>query len=311
MNNTVVLTPEALKWLGSGFENKTKLSPFSTAPDADFTQAGLDALVKQGIVEEDKTITTGAYAVLETLAAAGKFASVHLSGSCGHVNRTTYWNGDKSVSLDNGGNTISVTPGNQVIGLEVILNEITGVNRLMSSDFSAVFDHRSALVFAGLFDLYRMATMRFYADDKPEPDGFSVRDVSEFIGAAEDPKWLTSHIKALNIPKMKITDKEAAAGLKSLAGAGIIAENKDNLFKPALDSAELAANFLFIENIVHFKAGSEKDSKINIVERMYLQAGVHDVISVDVSSEKIEISAVSSFDMVDTICKLMTTPPSF
>lgn len=153
--------------------------------------------------------------------------------------------------------------------------------------------------------------MRLYADGTPEPAGFSADNVSTFISTAKEAKWLTSHIKALDIPGMKITEKEAATGLKSLVEAGVIAYAKDNLFKVDFASAELAANFLFIENIVHFKAGSEEDNKIKVVECAYLQAGVHDIISINVSAKGIDISAVSSYNMIENIRLMMTNPPSF
>jgi hypothetical protein len=78
------------------------------------------------------------------------------------------------------------------------------------------------------------------------------------------------------------------------------------------DSAELVAHFLFIENILHFKAGSEnEEGKIFTAECMFLQAGVHDVIMVDAALDKIEISALSSYAMIEYIKRMLTNPPRF
>jgi hypothetical protein len=119
LNNSINLTPSALKWLGSAFEKKSRVSPLSTVSAEDFTQEGLDDLVKQGVVSEDKTMTPEAYALLDILAGAKKFASVQLSGGSGHINRVTYWNGDNSVSLNSKGENFTLTPGNSVDDLEI------------------------------------------------------------------------------------------------------------------------------------------------------------------------------------------------
>lgn len=305
------LTPAALNWLGSAFEKKTKVSPLSTAPSDGFDQAGLDDLVKQGVVAADKTMTNEAYAMLDVLAGATKFASVHLSGGSGHVNRVTYWNGDKTVSLDNHGGSFTVSLGNDASALETVFTEITGSNRIVSANFSGSFDFRTALVFAGLFDLSRRAAVRLYADSTPAPAGFSAAEVSKFASEANNARWLTSHLKALPIRGYGATPAEAEASLKSLVSAGVCAAAKDGTYTAAYDSAELAANFLFIENTVRFRAGTETNGSVNAAERMYLQAGIHDTIMVDVSVDKIDINSTSSFAMIDNIKQMMTTPPDF
>jgi hypothetical protein len=312
MNNTISLTPAALNWLGSAFEKKTMVSPLSTAPQEDFTQAGLDSLVKQGVVTAEKTLTTDAYALLDILAGAKKFASVQLSGGSGKVNRVTYWNGGKSVSFDNNGGTFILTPGNNVEGLGTVFQEICGSNRLISSKFSTTFDHRSALVFAGLFDLSRRAAIRLYADGADVPEGFSAAEVGQFVSSTNNARWLTSHIKTLNVKGLSISTEQAAASLKGLAEAAVIGAARSGLYTLAYDSAQLAANFLFIENVIHFRSGSENgDGKLASAECMFLQAGIHDVIMVDLAADKIELSAVSSFAMIEDIKTMLTVPPSF
>ncbi len=305
------LTPAALNWLGSAFETKTKVSPLSTAQADGFDQAGLDDLVKQGVVGPDKTMTTEAYAMLEVLAGATKYASVHLSGGSGHVNRVTYWNGDKTVSLDNTGTMFTVSFGNDASALETLFTEITGSNHIVSSNFSASFDIRTALVFAGLFDLSRRAAIHLYADNTPVPAGFSAAEVGKFVKEANNARWLTSHIKSLPIKGLGATHAEAEASLKKLVAAGVIAAAKDGTYTSAYESAELAANFLFVENTVHFRAGSEQNGTLSAAECMYLQAGIHDVIMMDVAADKIDITSTSSFNMIDNIKQMMTTPVKF
>ncbi len=312
MNKNISLTPAALKWLGLAFDKKTQISPLSTISGNGFTQEGLDSLIKQGVVTEDKTMTPEAYALLEILAGAKQFASVQLSGGSGHVNRITYWNGDKSVSIDTKGDNLTLSPGNNVESLGTVFEEITGSNRLISSNFSGSFDFRSALVFCALLDLSRKAAIRLYADGTDVPEGFTPSEVSQFITGASNARWVTSHLKTLSIPGLGVSPEQAATSLKSLVEAGVIASAKPDLFTPAYDSAQLAANFLFIENVVHFRSGNEKETgRMASAECLYLQAGIHDVIMIDIAADKVEISAVSSRAMIDDIKAMMTVPPVF
>ena len=311
MKDLMNLTPAALNWLGLAFEKKTKVSPLSNAQGDGLTPAGLKELTEQGIITADQMITTEAYALLDILAKATKYASVRLAGSSGQVNRITYWDGDKSVSLDNKGTSFTVTPGNDAAALEVIFNELTGANHITSSDFSGTFDFRSALVFSGLFDLSRRASLRLYADSTAVPDGFSAAEIGKFIAGADNSRWLTSHIKTLNISGLKVSPAETEASLKALAQVKVIAVAPGNLYALAYASAELAARFLVTDNVIHFRCGVEKNGKVEAAECMFLQAGIHDVVMVDIAADKMDISALSSFAMVDNIKRMMTTPPSF
>jgi hypothetical protein len=94
--------------------------------------------------------------------------------------------------------------------------------------------------------------------------------------------------------------------------AGIVDDAQNGLYTLTYASAELAAHFLFVENMVHFRSGCEKeDGSLRSVECMFLQAGLHDIIMVDFAADKVDISAISSFAMIDSIKALMTTPPDF
>jgi hypothetical protein len=305
------LTPAALNWLGSAFGKKTKVSPFANTPNETLTQAGLDDLRKQGVVTAENAMTTEAYALLDILAGATRFASVHLSGGSGQVNRVTYWSGDKIASLDNTGSSLIVSDGNDMTGIEAMFREMTGSNRLVNSTFTGNFDHRSALIFTALLDLSRQAAIRLYVDGTPVPKGFSAAQVSSFAGSANNTRWVTSYLKTLKIPGLTVSKEQAETGLKSLADAGIVRADGGGLYTLAYESAVLAARFLFIENTIHFTAGSENGIKVNIAECLFIQAGIHDAIMIDVSSKGIGITSLSSLAMIDAIKRMMTTPPAF
>lgn len=312
MNNNINLTPAALSWIASGFEKKTVISPYANTPKLELTQEGLDDLIKQGIIDTNKQINAEAYSLLEILAQANKFASIKLTGDSGQLHRVTYWKEDKPVSFDNNGESFVISPGNDITALEIILSEIIGSNRLVSSSFSASFDHKTALVFAAILDLSRIASIRLYADDIEVPTSFSPEDISTFIQKAESTKWLTSHLKSLNIPGLAASIQDVLSCLKSLIENDIVAESNPGLYSVIRASAELAANFLFIENTLHFRAGSTgNDGHVSTSECVFLQAGLHDLIMLDVSAENIEISALSSYAVLEAIKHMMTTSPLF
>jgi hypothetical protein len=274
------------------------------------TEAGLSDLVAKNVVTKDTVLTMEAYALLGILAGATKYASIHFSGDSGQVNRITYWKGDAAASLDNTGGAFTVSVGADTSALEVILKELTGSNHVVSSTFSATLDFRSALAFAAIFDLSRQATMRLYADGIPIPSGFSAASIAGFASEERNARWLTAHLKSLRIPGLAISTTDAEKSLESMAAAGIV-ETTGGVYSLIYDSAQLAARFLFIENTVHFRCGSEDTGEMKVAECVYLQAGLHDTIMVDVAADKLEISAVPSFDMVNDIKRMMMTPPAF
>ena len=111
---------------------------------------------------------------------------------------------------------------------------------------------------------------------------------------------------------MAVSPAKADLCLKNLVKAGVIAARNGGLYTLAYESAELAAHFLFVENNVHFRCGRQNDDgSVAAAECIFLQAGVHDVIMVDIAAGKLEISSLSSYAMIDAIKRMMTTAPSF
>lgn len=185
MTERMLLSPEAITWIGSAFSEKTKISPFTTVQVPGFSETGKSALIEQGIIDRESAVTPESYAMFEVLAGAEAYAGFRLSGAFGNIDKTSYFKGDKVVRIDS-------------------------------------------------------------------------------------------------------------------AGQGLVISTKTE-----------AVNFLIIENVLHVRCGQETNNQIITGEAIFLQAGLHDVLMLDVDAETVEFNSVSTHTMLEYLQSMVLKVPEF
>lgn len=305
------LSPAALCWLGSAFDEKTKLSPFSNLAADGLTAEDQQGLVSQGIIDGANALNPEAYALMECLAKAKAHANVRLSGSFGQVDRTAYFWGDRIVTADYARDHFIIDAGGGTEGITEIISEIAGNSRLVNSNLNARMGIKSAIAFAALLDLTRRHAMTQYAEAGVMPDGFTVSDILTMLERADKHRWLTWFLKTLRLPGASLDRAEVEEALSHLESSPWVLKTGAGYFLTG-EALELASNFLVVENILHLRSGQEDDQgRILGAECVFLQAGLHDVLMLDISADAVEFNAISTAAMLDYVRKVMTSAPVF
>lgn len=310
MADRMVLSPAAITWLGSAFGDKTKISPFTTIQEKGFTEDEKAGLVEQGVIDGESAFSPESYAIFEILAGADAFAGFRLSGAFGNVNKTAYFKGDKTVTIDSAGQELVVSTKTDVDSMVGILNEITGISRLVNSEVNVKMDAKSALAFAALIDVTRKNALSQYAGLGDMPVGYTADKILAMFDHVEGVRWLTAYIKTLRLPYAALSVDELDQALAGLLEAGL-AEKGDYGYRLLGEAYDLATNFLIIENVLHVRCGQETDGKIVTGEALFLQAGLHDVLMLDVDAATVEFNTVSTYTMMEYLQSMMLKAPDF
>lgn len=310
MSARMLLSPEAITWLGSAFNDKTKISPFTAIQMPGFSEADKTSLIEQKVIDQDSALTPESYALFNTLAKAKAYAGFRLSGAFGNVEKTSYFMDGQQVTVDSAGQGLVISGPADVDTMAGVINEITGISRLVNAQMNIKMGPKSALAFTALLDLTRQYALGQYAGLTEMPIGFTTEQIITMARKATDQHWLTAYLKTLRLPGLDLLEEELEAAMAGILQADL-AEKGDDGYRLIGEAHDLAVNFLVIEHVLHVRCGQEKDDGIVTGEGLFLQAGLHDVLMMDVDSETVEFNTVSTYTMLDYMQNMITKSPDF
>lgn len=307
MNFHMQVTPKALTWLGSAFEKKTKISPFTNCVEPGFEEADKAVLVEQGILDEQSAFTPVAYAMLKTLAEADCYAGFRVTGTFGVIDKVVYFSGDNKVYLDNAGDTFTLSESTDVDVMAGLLNEITGISHLVNATLNVQLDCASARVLTALVDLTRQGALVHCSETGHMPAGFTTEAIEKACGLT-GTRWLGAYLKGLRLPNSVLDISAVEQSLKALEEAGLVGRNPAGCFLTR-DAYDFAVNFLIIEHAIHTRVGKLEGEEIRFGEALFLQAGLHDTLMLDSDGKSIEFSSISTSAMVEYLQHMLIQKP--
>lgn len=310
MTERFLLSSAAITWIGSAFSEKTKISPFTTIQAPGFKETDKPGLVEQGVIDQAGAFAPESYAVFEVLAGAEAYAGFRLTGAFGNVDKTSYFKGDKAVTIDSAGQGLVISTKTDVDSMVGILNEITGISRLVNSEVNVKMDATSALVFAALIDITRKNALGQYAGLGDMPVGYAADKIMDMLNKAEGSRWLSTYIRNLRLPKAVLNENELDVAMAALLEANLV-EKGDYGYRLLGEAYDMASNFLIIENVLHVRCGQETNGHIVTGEAIFLQAGLHDVLMLDLDTETVEFNTVSTYTMMEYLQSMMVKAPDF
>ncbi len=305
--------PAALGWLGSAFEEKSRVSPLGRLDPGDFVEEDKTDLVQAGVIDEEGQFTPAWYVAVKQLAEPDAFARIRLSSGPIRAERVVYFRGSER-------DTVSLTPTPDGLridygaGIDSFLLEVaalTGDSSVVNSSFAAELDYGQALVLCALIDLHRLGVLRSWADE--EDYTFSALPADEVLARALDPsprpQALTGVMQSLKGRPEDLTPKQAEACLGSLAELDLLASS-DGGYLPSDELKRLAGNLLIFQGMVHLDAGHvDENGRLEMLETLFVQGGLHDILRIDHGGGSLTLEAVSSAVLLGYIRAMLTTPP--
>lgn len=308
MNFSARLTPAAMTWLGSAFEEKTKISPLETVQVPGFSEADKAALRVQGVLDEKDAFLPDAYTVFNELAEPAGFGGFRIAGGFGLIDKMVYFGKHFPIAVDNAGDALVITANQSPEGLREIMSDIIGSSRLMTSGLEVSMGEKAARIFGALLDLSRRSAMGYYAGISPLRVGFTREEILQFATEETDPRWITGALSRMPMEDRTLSTEELEESLKALEGA-LCVVYQENMVELTGEASVLAANLLVIEQQIDCRIGALRDGQLFRSDAVFLQAGLMDILMIDSGSEGFSFSSVSPQQVMEYLTAIMTQHP--
>lgn len=302
------ISPAAMTWLGSAFDEKTAISPLTTIQVPGFAEEDKKSLEDQGVLDGAGSFTPNAFAVFQELASARRFGGFRISGSFGLIDKMVYFGNRFKVAVDNGADALVITANQPVEGIRDILGDIVGSSRLMNTGLDIHMGEKAALVFASLLDLTRWEALTYYAGEREPQVFFSRERIHDIVNGDQDQRWIVGHLKRMPLEGLPVTTEDIAASLAALEEAGVVTLNPEGAALSG-DAAAVAGNLLILEQQVFCTAGEIKGSEVYRSDALFLQGGLLDILMLDSGAAGIGFTSVSPAQMNQMLESIMTQPP--
>ncbi|WP_418791264.1 hypothetical protein [Phosphitispora sp. TUW77] len=142
------------------------------------------------------------------------------------------------------------------------------------------------------------------------PVGYVGEEILLMFNKAEGSRWLTSYIKSFRLPNVILNAEELESAMTALIDACLV-EKGEYGYRLIGEAYDLASNLLIFENVAHVRCGQQIKGQIVTGEALFLQAGIHDVLMLDVDAETVEFNTVSTQTMIEYLQSIMLKAPDF
>lgn len=301
------LKPEAVTWIGSAFEKKTKLSPLYSIQKPGFQEEDKKDLLVQEVITNDGALSPKAYEYFSGLAEADRFAGFRVKGAFGRLDKVAYFKGDRVYWVDNAGDSFVFSDMEDRGTMLTILNEISGISHLVNSSLDIELDPTAALIFASLADLTRQSALLACAEKGEIPEGFSLEEIIEGCKLGGG-RWLGSYLRNMRLPGASVHAANVEKALEVMTEAGYVGKNEKG-FCLLREAYAMAANLLVIEHVFHLRIGKLAGEEIQSGEAVILQAGLHDNLMIDSDGKKIGFTSISTSAMHEYLLQMMAQAP--
>jgi DNA-binding transcriptional ArsR family regulator len=282
-----LLNPDELISMADLFDGrKSGVSPMR--PEKSLTKEQIDSLKQRGILDESGKITSIYSPALETIAHAGYYTQVRLSGGSRYLECVIYFSRDykRSAAVFFTNDGMLVQEPAPVNDISKGLRQFIGESVLQSSNFKAELAADDAVILSSLLDMQRRENLKTLAEDGDGTDrGFTLDEIIEAAGSSPDSaQWMVTVLREMT---GKSPERESVHNsLENLLDSGLARYNGDRYFL-ADEPRELTNQLLLVNNLLSLKAGRELENGTAVqVGFVCLQEGVTDLLLVETSEDK-------------------------
>ncbi len=309
MSIEIQLDSKILKTLGNMVSvEQSKISPFNKGGDIDLTASEKEALNKSGVLDNAGKMVDNVYSSIEALATANAFGRVQFTSGLELFEYISYFSPKQS-------NAVSITNSKDGLILrdpapteEIIdgLKQYTGESLVKKCELNIEISAEEALALAGIIDLSRKSFLSAIANGKELMlETYNIDAIYQSIAKGkEDTQWLAYVIKRVT-GISEITTEMIEKALKSLSTSElVIGDNKG--YKAGEKASTLANAILIINQLLTLDAGREADNgEVVKVGFTCLQAGLHEILSIDANGDQIRLEMISSAEMIEYVTHFM------
>ena len=299
----MLLTKNEIAYLGEAFKDTTPISLFANttaSPDG----SEYETLTKKGIIQGN-SYAPEALETLRLIAKPQRCTRLFYQNDFFIVEKYAYRSGEKLTLAENSNGDLLFKDGKELGGVVKSLENLLGRSSLQRSEISTSLGREELMVLLALIDLYRKDTLEGYLSLTPSREAYSLGEIQDELesGFQNGLVRLLKDRYAFPVPG-SVALKPLLSGL---AKKGCIAVQDG--YALAEDYSILGRTFLIPDSFTFCESLQVlEDGKLAMAGGLYASAGVHDHLSFAIQEDEVELSALSSAQMLAVFEEFLKCP---
>ncbi len=308
MSLEIQLDSKILKSLGNMVSVKqSMISPFNKGGDIELTASEKDALNKSGVLDGTGKIVDNVNSSIEALATANAYGRVQFTSGLELFENISYFSKEgHAVAITNSKDGLILQDPAPTAEIIDGLKQYTGESLVKKCELNIEISAEETLALAGIIDLYRKSFLSAIANEKELVlETYRIDDIyNAIVNCKEDTQWLAYVMKRMT-GISEITTEMIKKALENLIISElVISDNKG--YKAGEKTATLANAILIVNQLLTMDAGREADNgEVVKVGFTCLQAGLHEILSIDANGDQIRLEMISSAEMIEYVTHFM------
>jgi len=277
----------------------TAISPLRHPAGDPLTDEERATLVGAGVLDASGSLTPGVRPALDVLGSATAFTRVYISGGLAPYEYLVFFApSGASASIVNAGGDMSIASPAHAEEFLAMIGESLGLSSFVAAPFEATLEPAEAIVLSALLDAQRRESLTAILEGRdPEAVELTPAALGTLVAkSGTDREWLVDVLFELTGSDGIDADGVATA-IASLESAGLVAKAGKRL-RLTGNLLLLGQRLLVLDSALTLTSGALAASgEVAVAGFTCLQAGVHDLLSIDAREGEVELRSVSAAEV--------------
>jgi len=308
--STFVLQPETLASFSQLVDYEiSPCSLFQYGESAGLSEAQLQELIRQDVLDNNGQISSNASRAIKTLATASRFARIRFASSGNAFEYINYYSKDTQTyasvtNRDNGFLVEDPSDSNEII---TGIQNLMGSSVLKSFDFEVELPELEAYILMAVVDLNRQHKIEMVLSSSTEPPIAIGTDaiLMWLQNVPNDAQWFSSVLKDLLKGQYVLSLNQIQPVLDQLEVKGYIKKTGSD-YQLANQAEGFMNQFVFTENMLSLFMGQANGEDVYQSGFIVVQAGVNDLLFIDSQDGVVQLEVISTTRLMSYLDQLVT-----
>lgn len=295
------LTLEEISYLGKMLKEKNEIGLFSNI-NVPLKGDEEKSLIKKGVLDE-KGFVIGMDEFLRIISVPERVCRFVAQVGYMVVEKYSYWKDGSTVLAQNSEGVFVFSIDSDLRAVRGQLIDLYGGSDLKTTTISFQMSTDELMTFAALVDLYRKQELLSYLSMGQPKDSFSFQELEQYIQKPMKNGFM-SFLQNNFSNFSKTFDLKAT--ISELVKKSVLLDSEELSFN--FEPMIFAKNFLLVHSVSLLEVFNLKNSTMAVSSTIFLNAGVHDALRIQLLNKGTDLSTITSRQQIDEIVWALGCP---
>ncbi len=295
------LTLEEISYLGKMLKEKNEIGLFSNI-NVPLKGDEEKSLIKKGVLDE-KGFVIGMDEFLRIISVPERVCRFVAQVGYMVVEKYSYWKDGRTVLAQNSEGVFVFSIDSDLRAVRGQLIDLYGGSDLKTTTVSFQMSTDELMTFAALVDLYRKQELLSYLSIGQPKDSFSFQELEQYIQKPMKNGFM-SFLQNNFSNFSKTFDLKAT--VSELVKKSVLLDSEELSFN--FEPMIFAKNFLLVHSVSLLEVFNLKNGTMAVSSTIFLNAGVHDVLRIQLLNKGTDLSTITSRQQIDEIVWALGCP---